>query len=265
MDRALNIIEFMVVVIIIAVVGGLSVYAISNAIESARTVTCQKNISQQGMAYLQYIDANPINGTTDLTGFAMPKVQDHEQTPWTEKLAEYVESDEIFVCPSAAIENQPSYGMNPLAAAGWSYEKNEFTGAVLLPGETRQCNFLLLKNPAATVLINDTAKISVQSTINSPENWREVYGAWKPYTAFSLSSSRQEPEGKKLDYGYNWGNTAASGLLGEMIWDQYRRAFARHPANMCSSLFADGHANTLEISSLIEPEWGAAECLYDNQ
>lgn len=266
MKKNFTVVEMLAVIFIIVIIGALGAYTISYSLEAARSVKCINNLNQQGVAFLQCVSSTPLTGYPGLSGNLMPKVEDAQGQSWIEKLKPYgAEDPEIFICPQTDSKSQPSYGMNPLALAGWSYQKQRFTGALLMPEEEQPCNYDLLANPGNTVLINDTAEITADTAKLEPQMWIEENSRWLPYTAFSLSNSTPGPGGSVLKYGYDWGNDAPGNMRGGMKWDPLRRAIGRHPDFTCGSLFADGHAQMLEISELVGHEWGSDGCLFDNK
>lgn len=262
--RGLTVVELAVVMVILVVLIAGGAYMIVNALATARALGCADNLKVLGVALQTTVHETPITGIPGLRGNALPKVQDAAGVTWKDELTRKGgATDNAFLCPESAMRDRPSFGMNPLAGAMWSYPRGMFYGGfLLLPGETRPCNVDLIRAPARTIIVTDAGRVVNES--DAPAIWTEQAADWQPYVALPFSDPKPHNGGKGFEYGYDWGNTAPGSTLGGMKWDPLRRPLPRH-ASRCNTLFLDGHAETLEMPRIVAPAWGSPECLSGNQ
>ena len=86
---AFTLIELLVVIAIIAILAAILFPVFARARENARRSSCQSNLKQINLGWLQYAQ--------DYDEKYVPA-----QTNWTDNLQPYLKSTQIFVCPSAS-------------------------------------------------------------------------------------------------------------------------------------------------------------------
>lgn len=147
--KAFTLIELLVVIAIIAILAAILFPVFARARENARRSSCQSNLKQIGLGFLQY--AQDYDETLALpvwtkpgaimqygTDFDSPVPMTYngyygaKQCTWLEEIFPYVKNTQVFTCPSDARANlyqnlsqpggigEPSYGMNFLLD-GWAY------------------------------------------------------------------------------------------------------------------------------------------------
>lgn len=266
-----TIVELMVVVAILAILAGLLMAAASGGGAAARETACVNQVGQLMKAWRQCVNDAPITGVPGMQGFLLPRVQDPDGKTWVDMLLPYLGgSDATLHCPAATgAGSARGYGMNPLAAASWTYANGFFgQGFLLTPGETRQRPLGLIAKPAETAVLCDSATVTDATKDKAPEQWEEdSAAAWKPYVAFSLTDTTSKwatSMGSSITHGYDWGNTVPLSGVGAMGWDGRVRAVGRH-RGACVTGFADAHAAAVPVGKLVLPQWGSPDCLFDNQ
>lgn len=132
--RGFTLIELLVVIAIIAILASILFPVFAIARENARRSSCQSNMKQLGMGFVQYLqdsdDRNPplegndvgwtnsTPGTTALFSTAYHAVG-QQFTGWPEEIYPYVKSTQVYHCPSQttnvsgfSTSSLTAYGMN---------------------------------------------------------------------------------------------------------------------------------------------------------
>ncbi|MBN2711479.1 MAG: type II secretion system protein [Planctomycetes bacterium] len=273
-NKAFTLVELLVVIGVIAILAALLMSALSSAFGSARGTKCLSNLSQTMKVWMQCVNDSPVKGNMGQGGFELPKVQDENGVTWVEKLVPYADGETgIFKCPVQANESDNAYGfgMNPLAGASWWYPLGanaHFGGGFLLtPGEKRPRAISVIVKPSETVMICESGWVSDASVTKTAAEWEEDGSkGWKPYVAFNFydNTSSKASSFAPVTYGYDWGNLAPKTGVDAMGWEQNVRPLARH-GDKCHTGFVDCHAAATPIGELVDPQWGSAACLFDNQ
>lgn len=156
MKKAFTLIELLVVIAIIAILAAILFPVFSRARENARRSSCQSNLKQMGLGFMQY--------TQDYDE-KMPFYYTRANLWWMDAVQPYTKSYQVFKCPSdtdpavpASSTTASSYGAN---ACGYLNLGNGTgnTGPMSGDNGTVDTSIALasLQAPSTTLLASDTA------------------------------------------------------------------------------------------------------------
>jgi prepilin-type N-terminal cleavage/methylation domain-containing protein/prepilin-type processing-associated H-X9-DG protein len=187
--RGFTLIELLVVIAIIAILAAILFPVFARARENARRASCQSNLKQIGLGFLQYTqDYDERLPYTDY-GYSVPG-----RIGWDEAIFPYVKSVQIFQCPSAvgtSTASSTQYNQEASAASltgQWTGNPNRDYGmnGYLLPNTVAGGNFTG-RNTASGYLalasIDNTAEIFLAG-----EARRSNLGGWYGEVIYAVNA-----------------------------------------------------------------------------
>ena len=101
MKRAFTLVEILVVLFVIGVLAALTFPIFARARENARRSSCQSNLKQIGLGFMQYVrdydETFPLATTDD---DASGDYDANFDKGWAQNLQPYIKSTQVFQCPS---------------------------------------------------------------------------------------------------------------------------------------------------------------------
>lgn len=158
-NRAFTLIELLVVIAIIAILAAILFPVFARARENARRASCQSNLRQIGLGFMQYAqdyDERFPFGNED--AFALPKPSALLGVGWASNLMPYLKSTQVLRCPS-----DPGHFTAPIVPCSYAYNQS-------LVRSSTNTNALVLKQLSAynattrTVLLFETNYGSMDSS-----------------------------------------------------------------------------------------------------
>jgi prepilin-type N-terminal cleavage/methylation domain-containing protein/prepilin-type processing-associated H-X9-DG protein len=159
--RGFTLIELLVVIAIIAILAAVLFPVFAKAREKARTTSCNNNLRQQGIAFLQYTeDWDGITPNAPAIHIVGTKPRDPQQLHV--KLYPYTKSWEVFHCPSDYGNNAPGSFTSAeyFPSFGTSYQWRGYTGSDAAAGMKdlgpgAEISLSEVKDPSAFSIIRD--------------------------------------------------------------------------------------------------------------
>lgn len=125
--KGFTLVELLVVIGIISLLMSMLMPALSKAKELARSVACKSNLRSNAMSVMLYTEDNndyyPTNSWhSDITnGGQWPLDDDNACYPWSRITADYRNSDESLLCPTARANNVQGWPDTPNEVTDYGY------------------------------------------------------------------------------------------------------------------------------------------------
>ncbi len=100
--RGFTLIELLVVIAIIAILAAILFPVFAKAREKARQSSCQSNLKQIGLAFIQYAQDNDEKYPLVRAGYWLNpyNANKNERVCWRAAIHAYIKSTDVFACPS---------------------------------------------------------------------------------------------------------------------------------------------------------------------
>ena len=227
-----TLIELLVVIAIIAILAAILFPAFARARENARRASCQSNLKQIGLGFLQY--AQDYDESLPYRDGG----QNPDSVGWPVAIMPYVKSVQVFKCPSdpgksdtAARVSGPdilSYGANTNVLASPKLSGFNATAKTVLLLEIREARINFADTGLSPALWNRTTAMGLEAYDNHPTD--------PNYTALAATGKLANCDsGGKTNIDANGGS--------------YADKFARHLEGS-NFLAADGHVKWLKAANV---------------
>ena len=250
-----TLIELLVVIAIIAILAAILFPVFARARENARRSSCQSNLKQIGLGFIQY--------TQDYDQY-LPATQTSSPTKtWPTLIDPYIKSGQIYICPSA---ERPSIAPNPL-----------YIDPAVGGGRTAYCGKATGDGSSGSAV--EAVSYTRNAIYNSNGSWATpgFYGSGPKQgfintaAATPLNEAAVEDAAGTINLvdglagGTNPGTNSACGasslirLISERMTDHFKDSETTKPAyrhfDGFNALFGDGHVKFRKYGTTTASEW----------
>ncbi len=234
--RAFTLIELLVVIAIIAILAAILFPVFARARENARKSSCQSNLKQIGLAWIQYqqdYDEKTTPGIINVGGLV----------GWAQLLQPYAKSIQVFQCPSDTTPQNGTTNVGNLQGSPSGFvapfhNSYAINYDCIAPGEQDGVALSSFNNPAGTIVFVDkgvqgSTGGSYVTTTDKPEAWY-TSPAWTTYL------------------GANNSNKSGS-VTATPTGDRHWCAPVNRHLEMTNVAFADGHVKSMRPDRFYTP------------
>ena len=232
-----TLIELLVVIAIIAILAAMLLPALSRAKSKARQINCLSNARQLAIAVMMYVDEHEETFPPS-ADYSAPTTE--PERIWTAKVLPYVQSAELFSCPSVPNRAFPSnWAERGVGSIGYTtataYDPSSAEG---FPTPTRAS---MIESPTLTPLFGDTP--------NGPTADKYRGFTFDPYNGQSNPSDPRlgTPLISERDLVKELASVPPSAL---------KPLLSRH-SGLVMLIFADGHASAYSTAAVLAQAKGA--------
>ena len=231
---AFTLIELLVVIAIIAILAAILFPVFARARENARRSSCQSNMKQIGLGFLQY--------TQDYDERFPPGTDGGKGAGWAGQLQPYLKSRQILICPSdSTVQTYVVPGQTPPAYVCSYYYNNNFSTVT----------------PYATPYLNSPAGDPLNhAQVNAPArtvlSWEATDGAYYDNPASSSAVESISPASNGNDKSGGIAKPATGQLSGGVGGGIANSGLGSEPRHFdgANYLAADGHVKWLKPSAV---------------
>lgn len=224
-NRAFTLIELLVVIAIIAILAAILFPVFARARENARRSSCQSNLKQIGLGFMQYTqdyDESMPSGRNYVTG-----------NFWMDDINPYIKSYQLFQCPSDSVTPPPAAmtGYSSYAANGCGW--GEASGS----GKTGP-----MSNPNASLIVKIPTIGATATTILATDG---------------PGGGGTVPDTSRLNT--KWCDASGSGSIGPInitVTPRTLNVLPERHLDTINVLYADGHVKAIKLDALIVPGTG---------
>ena len=230
-----TLIELLVVTAVIAILAALFAPSVAMGLRAVHSASCRNNLRQLFQGTLHY--SRGSGGYLPTAGPPPMFLYWHEDG----QLGGCLEPG-VCRCPSKA-QTGVGYGIDYRFACGPSPVTLQEGADALAFGSVQLTR---VEHAAGTILFCDAGRVT--NPAEPPEDWLETSDSIEGLVEFPMVEA---PLGSAVFP--HWGDPARA------------RPVPRHRPGKTNAVFFDGHAASHETRDLVDDDYGAAGCLYDNR
>jgi prepilin-type N-terminal cleavage/methylation domain-containing protein/prepilin-type processing-associated H-X9-DG protein len=273
--NAFTLIELLVVIAIIAILASILFPVFGRARENARRSSCQSNLKQIGLTFVQY--SQDYDEYLPMSWNSRDSTTNTGAVPWMMMIQPYVKSIQMFSCPSAGKFNGTPTGLrgwrNSIGAAAIpvSYAYNYYVGggtATVPTVNSAATTYVAgkefgvktvaqLQSPAEVVMVGDAGAVPPWADGgagggNDPSDWKDAI-IGEGSVGNTVAPWSVDPASRKYTA---WLMVHSGSGLFDAGTPVYATAAQRH-LGTTNILWADGHVKAMRVAQITAVRSGA--------